>query len=109
MLTGEILSLTVAVMWTFTAIFAEMASRRMGALPLNVWRMAVTIAAIMMLLWCTAGSPWPQYADGRVWAWMLASGFMGFVFGDYCLFGSYLLIGSYSISIKSNDPYFLSA
>ena len=94
MLTGEILSLTVAVMWTFTAIFAEMASRRMGALPLNVWRMAVTIAAIMMLLWCTAGSPWPQYADGRVWAWMLASGFMGFVFGEYCLFGSYLLIGS---------------
>ena len=94
MLTGELLSLTVAVMWTFTAIFAEMASRRMGALPLNVWRMVVTVAAIMGMLWFVSGSPWPQYADARVWAWMLASGFMGFVFGDYCLFGSYLLIGS---------------
>jgi len=28
------------------------------------------------------------------WAWLLGSGFMGFVFGDYCLFNSYLLIGS---------------
>ena len=91
---GEILSLGVALLWTFTAIFAEMAGRRLGALTLNVWRMVVTIFLIGVLLWSVCGVPYPRYASISVWGWFLASGFVGFVFGDYCLFNSYLLIGS---------------
>lgn len=91
---GEILSLGVAVLWTFTAIFAEIAGRRLGALTLNVWRMIVTLLLIGVLLWSVCGVPYPQYASPVVWGWFLASGFMGFVFGDYCLFNSYILIGS---------------
>ena len=91
---GEILSLIVAVMWTFTALFAEIASRRMGALTLNVWRMILSIIILGCVLFYFTGTPLPQYTDGKVWFWMLASGFMGFVFGDYCLFNSYLVMGS---------------
>ena len=91
---GELLSLLVAVMWTFTALFAEVASKRMGTLVLNVWRMLLTILLLGLVLWWTCGKPWPQYASTDVWKWFLASGFMGFVFGDYCLFNAYIVMGS---------------
>ncbi len=93
-MTGELLSLLVAVMWTFTAIFAEIASKRMGTLVLNVWRMILTILLLGLLLWVSCGKPWPQHTTPEVWKWFLASGFMGFVFGDYCLFNAYIVIGS---------------
>ena len=35
-----------------------------------------------------------MYASPEVWKWFLASGFMGFVFGDYCLFNAYIVMGS---------------
>lgn len=91
---GEVISLVVALMWTFTALFAEVASKRMGSLTLNVWRMIMSILLLGAMLWIVCGSPVPQYATPQTWGWMLASGFMGFVFGDYCLFNSYILIGS---------------
>jgi len=93
-MTGELLSLFVALMWTFTAIFAEIASKHLGPLPLNVWRMIITITLLGLVLWFFCGSPWPQFTSPAVWGWFLASGFMGFVFGDACLFSSYIIIGS---------------
>lgn len=93
-MSGELLSLLVAVMWTFTALFAEVASKHMGTLVLNVWRMLLTILLLGIVLWWTCGKPWPQYANTEVWKWFLASGFMGFVFGDYCLFNAYIVMGS---------------
>ncbi len=93
-MSGELLSLLVAVMWTFTALFAEVASKRMGTLVLNVWRMLLTILLLGIVLWWTCGKPWPMYANAEVWKWFLASGFMGFVFGDYCLFNAYIVMGS---------------
>ena len=93
-MSGELLSLLVALMWTFTALFAEVASRRLGALTLNVWRMLITLALLAATLWFTCGSPWPQHVSPSAWGWLLGSGFMGFVFGDYCLFNSYMIIGS---------------
>ena len=93
-MSGELLSLLVAVMWTFTALFAEVASKRMGTLVLNVWRMLLTILLLGIVLWWTCGKPWPQYANTEVWKWFLASGFTGFVFGDYCLFNAYIVMGS---------------
>ncbi len=41
MLIGETIALFVAVSWTATALFAEVASKRMGSLPLNTIRMTM--------------------------------------------------------------------
>ena len=38
---GEIISLTVAVSWTVTALFAEIGSKRLGSLQMNVVRMVL--------------------------------------------------------------------
>ena len=91
---GEILSLTVAVSWTATALFADTASHRIGALPLNLFRMALSLVLLGGFLWVVCGAPWPVHADGRTWFWLLPSGLVGYVFGDYCLFNSYMIFGS---------------
>ncbi len=91
---GEIISLTVAVSWTITALFAEVGSKRLGSLQMNVIRMLLSLFMLGITLWCFTGSPLPLYADGEAWFWLLMSGFVGYVLGDYCLFNSYILIGS---------------
>jgi len=91
---GEALSLGVAVSWTATALFAEVGSKRLGALQLNVIRMVLSLLMLALTLWWFTGSPFPLYADGKTWFWLSLSGFVGYVLGDYCLFNAYVLIGS---------------
>ena len=40
---GEIISLVVAVSWTVTALFAEVGSKRLGSLQMNVIRMVLSL------------------------------------------------------------------
>ena len=47
---GEILSLSVALSWTATALFADVASKRLGALPLNLIRMALSLIMLAAVL-----------------------------------------------------------
>ena len=91
---GEIIALFVAVSWTATALFAEVASKRMGSLPLNTVRMTMSLALLAQTLWLTMGAPYPRYADGQTWLWLVLSGVVGYVIGDYCLMQGYIYIGS---------------
>lgn len=91
---GEIISLVVALSWTATALFADVASHRIGALPLNIIRMAISLLMLGILLWSFTGAPYPTLADGKTWFWLALSGLVGYVFGDYCLFNSYVVFGS---------------
>ena len=91
---GEIIALIVAFSWTATALFADIASHRIGALPLNLIRMAMSLLFLALLLWVFTGTPYPQFADGKAWFWLALSGLVGYVFGDYCLFNSYIVFGS---------------
>lgn len=91
---GEIIALIVAFSWTATALFADIASHRIGALPLNLIRMAMSLLFLAALLWIFTGSPYPLHADGKAWFWLAMSGLVGYVFGDYCLFNSYIVFGS---------------
>ena len=91
---GEAISLTVAVSWTVTALFAEVGSKRLGSLQMNVIRMVLSLLMLGATLWCFTGLPYPLYADGKLWFWLSLSGFVGYLLGDYCLFNSYIWIGS---------------
>ena len=91
---GEIISLVVAVSWTVTALFAEVGSKRLGSLQMNVIRMLLSLCMLGATLWWFTGSPYPLYADGQAWFWLSLSGFVGYLLGDYCLFNSYIWIGS---------------
>ncbi len=91
---GEIISLVVAALWTMSALAAEIATKRMGVMVLNVWRMVLAFALSAILLWIATGQPIPIQAGWQAWAWLLLSGFIGYFLGDWCLFNSYLVIGS---------------
>ena len=91
---GEIIALIVAFSWTATALFADIASHRIGAVPLNLLRMAMSLVFLAALLWIFTGSPYPVHAGGKAWFWLGLSGLVGYVFGDYCLFNSYVVFGS---------------
>lgn len=88
------ISLAVAASWTVCAMFAEVASKRMGSLALNVIRMAMSLLMLAVLMWFATGVPYPVAADTSTWLWLLLSGLVGYVLGDYCLFNCYISIGS---------------
>ena len=92
--TGELISLAVAISWTATALFAEVGTKRIGSLQLNIIRMTLSLLMLGATLWIVTGAPWPRFADGQTWFWLLLSGLVGYVFGDWCLFNSYLVIGA---------------
>lgn len=91
---GEIISLVVAVSWTICAMFAEVASKRIGSLPFNMLRMMFSIVFLSGIMWWWTGAVLPVGADGDTWLWLSLSGLVGYVLGDFCLFNSYILIGS---------------
>lgn len=91
---GEIISIGVAMSWTITAICFEYAGKRVGALSLNIIRLAFAILMLGVTLFVFTGEVIPMNAGGKAWFWLAISGFIGYVLGDYCLFNSYLLIGS---------------
>lgn len=91
---GELLSLVVAVSWTVTALTAEVATKRIGSLAVNVIRMTLSLVFLAVTMWVVMGVPYPRFADEGTWLWLSLSGFVGYVLGDFCLFNSYILIGS---------------
>ena len=94
MFIGETIALGVALSWTATALFAEVASKRMGSLPLNTLRMTMSLLLLAVTLWLIMGVPYPRFADGSTWMWLALSGVVGYVIGDYCLMQGYIYIGS---------------
>ena len=91
---GEIISLIVALSWTVTALTADEASHRIGAMSVNVIRLVLGALFLAGILWLTIGHPYPVYADGKAWLWLALSALVGYLFGDYCLVNSYLVIGA---------------
>lgn len=91
---GELISLGVALLWTISALAAEVATKRAGVLVLNVWRMALAFVVSSLLLWIVTGHALPLNAGCEAWVWLLLSGVVGYFLGDWCLFNSYLVIGS---------------
>ena len=91
---GELISIGVAFSWTATALLSEYGSKRLGNLTLNLMRMVIALIFSGILFWVMTGSPLPAHASNEAYLWMLLSGLVGYVIGDFCLFQCYLIIGS---------------
>ncbi len=91
---GELISIGVAFAWTATALLSEFGSKRLGNLTLNVLRMALALMFSVVLFLVVTGSPLPGGGTPVAYGWMLLSGLVGYVIGDYCLFQCYIIIGS---------------
>lgn len=91
---GELISIGVAFSWTATALLSEFGSKRMGNLTLNLTRMVITLIFSGILFWFMGGTPLPAQASTEAYLWMMLSGLVGYVIGDFCLFQCYIIIGS---------------
>ena len=91
---GELISIGVAFSWTATALLSEFGSKRLGNLTLNVLRMVMALVFSLVLFVVVTGNPLPAGASPEAAGWMLLSGLVGYVIGDYCLFQCYIIIGS---------------
>ena len=91
---GELISIGVAFSWTATALLSEFGSKRLGNLTLNVLRMSLALVFSLVLFGVVTGNPLPSGASAEAAGWMLLSGLVGYVIGDYCLFQCYIIIGS---------------
>lgn len=91
---GELISIGVAFSWTATALLSEFGSKRMGNLTLNVLRMALALLFSVVLFLVVTGHVLPMGASSEAVGWMLLSGAVGYVIGDFCLFQCYIIIGS---------------
>ena len=85
----------MALSWTATALCADIASHRIGAQPLNLIRMGLSLFLLALFLLVVTGSPAPVGADPKTWFWLALSGLVGYVFGDFCLFNSYVIFGPF--------------
>lgn len=91
---GELISIGVAFSWTATALLSEFGSKRLGNLTLNVLRMALALLFSLVLFVVVTGTFLPAGASAEAVGWMLLSGLVGYVIGDFFLFQCYIIIGS---------------
>jgi drug/metabolite transporter (DMT)-like permease len=75
-------------------LLSEFGSKRLGNLTLNVLRMGLALLFSLVLFGAVTGNPLPAGVPAEACGWMLLSGLVGYVIGDYCLFQCYILIGS---------------
>jgi drug/metabolite transporter (DMT)-like permease len=91
---GEFAALLVAICWSFSALAFESASKAVGSLVVNYWRLIFAMVFLSVFSFFYRGLPFPTDATSYQWFWLSLSGLVGFVIGDLCLFKSFVIIGS---------------
>jgi len=90
---GEAIALATVLCWTFSVQFFAAASKEVGAIPVNIIRLAVALALFGGLLWWRDGSPVPRNFPVHAWLYLSLSGVVGFFFGDIFLFKALVELG----------------
>jgi drug/metabolite transporter (DMT)-like permease len=102
---GEFASLLTAFLWTVSAFAFESASRKIGSLAVNIYRLIIGLVFLSIFNIIIRGVILPFDAKGFNWIWLSLSGLVGFVLGDLFLFKSYTIIGSrFSMLIMTLVP-----
>lgn len=91
---GEFAALLTTIFWTITALSFETASRRIGSLNLNLLRLSVATILLAVFSYFYRGLFLPVDASFHNWFWLILSGLVGFVIGDFLLFQSFIMIGA---------------
>jgi len=104
---GELAALGTATAWTGSSLAMEGAAIRIGSLVLNLVRLALAFALLTGLAAATRGVALPFDATPRTWAYLIVSGWIGFVFGDLCLFRALADISArLTMLIQTTAPIF---
>ncbi len=89
---GEIAALFVSVLWTACSILFAAAGRRIGALSVNAYRIAMAVGLLGGVHLLRFGTLVPPASDAQ-WFYLGLSGVIGLALGDFGYFGALVLIG----------------
>ncbi len=91
--TGEIVALFTVIFWTFSVQFFEAASKKIGAVTVNILRISIALLLFCIILFIKNGYIIPTYFPLHAWFFLSLSGITGFFLGDILLFKSFIEIG----------------
>lgn len=89
---GEIAAIGTSALWTACSILFASASRRIGALSVNAYRIVVAALLLSLTHRAILGSFLP-HANRSQWFYLGLSGIVGLAIGDFGYFGMLALIG----------------
>lgn len=91
---GESAALLTSACWSLNSVCFMVAGRRVGSATVNLARLLMAWALLVLLHLALYGSPFPLQAGGARLAWLATSGLIGFALGDAVLFEAFVLIGA---------------
>ena len=90
---GEAIALTTVLCWTFSVQFFAVASKDVGAIPVNIIRISIALLLFSVLLFFKEGTFIPVDFPIRSWLFLSLSGVIGFFIGDIFLFKALVELG----------------
>jgi len=91
---GELIAISTVLCWTISTQFFEVASKRVGPIPVNIIRIMTALLFFFVILIYQEGSPIPLNFPIHAWIWLSLSGVIGFFLGDIFLFKAFVEIGT---------------
>lgn len=90
---GELIAITTVLCWTISVQFFGAASKRVGAIPVNIIRIFIALVLFSIFLLFRDGSVIPLSFPARAWFYLSLSGITGFFIGDIFLFKALVELG----------------
>ena len=91
--TGTLVALATVLCWTGSVQFFEAASKKVGAIPVNIIRLSVALLLFSIFLFWRDGVVIPTHFPAHAWLFLSLSGMIGFFFGDIFLFKALVELG----------------
>jgi len=91
--TGELIAIATVLCWTVSIQFFEAASKKVGAIPVNIIRLTIALILFGLLLFFKNGYILPVHFPAHAWFYLSLSGIIGFFLGDIFLFKALVEIG----------------
>lgn len=91
--TGELIAIATVLCWTVSVQFFEIASKRVGATPVNIIRLSFAVLFFSLLLLFRHGYILPIHFPVHAWIYLSLSGVIGFFLGDIFLFKALVEVG----------------
>jgi len=103
---GQIAAVATAVLWTFNSLLFTSAGKKIGAISVNAYRIAIAVGLLAITHLILLGSILPMATTDQ-WYWIGLSGIVGLGIGDFGLFSAFLIIGPRrSVLMMALSPIF---
>jgi len=91
---GESAALLTSLCWSLNSVCFTVAGRRVGSAAVNLGRLLMAWATLLLVHLVVYSSLFPMQAGGARLGWLGVSGLIGFALGDAVLFEAFVLIGA---------------